>query len=280
MSERQRVAIVTGGAGGIGQELVLGLLREGLRVAAVDRTAQGLAELARAAQERQHGADLMTIEADLARDEAIDEIVDKTRDRFGVIDILVNNAGIGQATMRSNNRQRPIKFWEVTPEQWKLFVAVHNNAPMALSRAVVHDMIRQKWGRIVNVTTSLGTMIREGSPTYGPSKAALEAFSAIMAKDLVGTGVTVNVLVPGGVTNTPMVPLEAGYDRAEMIQPAVMASPLNWLVSNAAAGVTGRRFLAVHWDPNLPPEQAAAKAGAPVAWTEIATMPIEPVRRS
>jgi NAD(P)-dependent dehydrogenase (short-subunit alcohol dehydrogenase family) len=58
--------------------------------------------------------------------------------------------------------------------------------------------MRQKWGRIINITTSLGTMIREGSPTYGPSKAALEAFSAIMAKDLVGTGVTVNVLVPGG----------------------------------------------------------------------------------
>ena len=77
-----------------------------------------------------------------------------------------------------------------------------------------------------------------------------------------------------------MVPLEAGYDRAEMIQPAVMAPPLNWLVSDAAGGVTGRRFLAVHWDPGLPPEEAAARAGAPVAWTEIATMPIEPPRRS
>jgi NAD(P)-dependent dehydrogenase (short-subunit alcohol dehydrogenase family) len=84
-------------------------------------------------------------------------------------------------------------------------------------------MMRQKWGRIVNVTTSLGTMIREGSPTYGPSKAALEAFSAIMAKDLTGTGVPVNLLVPGGVTITGMVPLEAGYDRAEMIQPAMEA---------------------------------------------------------
>ena len=197
-----------------------------------------------------------------------------------MVDILVNNAGVGQATIRTDNRQRPIKFWEVTPEQWKLFVAVHNNAPMALSRALVHDMMRQKWGRIVNITTSLGTMIRDGSPAYGPSKAALEAFSAIMAKDLAGTGVTVNVLVPGGVTNTPMVPLEAGYDRAEMIQPAVMAPPLNWLVSDAAAGVTGRRFLAVHWDPSLPPEEAAAKAGAPVAWTDIATMPIEPPRRN
>ena len=280
MSGQQRTAIVTGAAGGIGRELVMGLLGTGLRIAAVDRTAQGLAELARMAQERQRGANLLTIEVDLARDEAIDEIVAKARGRFGVVDILVNNAGVGQATMRTDNRQRPIKFWEVTPEQWKLFVAVHNNAPMALSRALVHDMMRQKWGRIVNITTSLGTMIREGSPTYGPSKAALEAFSAIMAKDLAGTGITVNVLVPGGVTNTPMVPPEAGFDRAEMIQPAVMAPPLNWLVSDAAAGVTGRRFLAVHWDPSLAPEEAAAKAGAPVAWTGIATMPIEPPRRN
>ena len=131
MSEQQRVAIVTGAAGGIGRELVLGLLGKGLKLAAVDRAAQGLTELAQAAQERQHGSNLMTIEADLARDESIDEIVDKTRSRFGVIDILVNNAGVGQATIRSDNRQHPIKFWEVTPELWKLFVAVHNNAPMA-----------------------------------------------------------------------------------------------------------------------------------------------------
>jgi NAD(P)-dependent dehydrogenase (short-subunit alcohol dehydrogenase family) len=157
MSEQQRVAIVTGAAGGIGRELVLSLLGKEIKVAAVDRTAQGLAELAQTAQEQQHGANLSTIEADLARDESIDEIVAKARGRFGVIDILVNNAGVGQVTMRGDNRQRPIKFWEVTPEQWKLFVAVHTNAPMGLSRALVHDMMRQKWGRIVNVTTSLGT---------------------------------------------------------------------------------------------------------------------------
>jgi NAD(P)-dependent dehydrogenase (short-subunit alcohol dehydrogenase family) len=279
MSAEQRVAIVTGAAGGIGRELVLGLLGQGAQVAAVDRTAEGLASLEEAARDRQLGANLMTIEADLAHDEAVDEIVAKTRGRFGAVDILVNNAGVGQATIRTDNRSNPIKFWEVTPDQWKLFVAVHNNAPMALSRALVHDMMAQGWGRIVNVTTSLGTMIRDGSPTYGPSKAALEAFSAIMAKDLDGTGVTVNVLVPGGVTNTGMVPLEAGYARDEMIQPAVMSAPLNWLVSDAAAEVSGRRFLAVHWDTALPPEEAAAKAGAPVAWTEIATLPIEPERK-
>ena len=129
----------------------------------------------------------------------------------------------------------------------------------------------------MNVTTSLGTMLNAGSPTYGPSKAALEALSAIMAKDLDGTGVTVNVLVPGGITNTPMVS-ESGFDRVKMIQPEVMVAPLLWLVSDVATTVTGRRFLGVHWDPKLPPEEAAEKAGAPVAWTSIATMPITPSR--
>jgi hypothetical protein len=71
---------------------------------------------------------------------------------------------------------------------------------------------------------------------------------------------------------------ESCFDRAKMIQPQFMVSPLLWLVSDAAAKVTGRRFLGVHWDSSLPPEQAAEKAGAPVAWTSIATMPITPSR--
>ena len=99
-----------------------------------------------------------------------------------------------------------------------------------------------------------------------------------MAKDLDGTGVTVNVLVPGGVTNTPMISDEAGFDRGKLIQPEVMGPPLVWLVSDAAGRVSGRRFLAVHWDTRLPPEAAAEKAGAPAAWTSIATMPITPSR--
>src|SRR5260370_15524300 len=99
-----------------------------------------------------------------------------------------------------------------------------------------------------------------------------------MAKDLDGTGVTVNVLVPGGITNTPMVSDAAGFERAKMIQPEVMAPPLVWLVSDAAGKVTGRRFLGVHWDTKLPLEQAAENAGAPVASTSITTMPITPSR--
>ena len=279
MSDKQRTAIVTGAAGGIGRALVKGLLEAGIRVAAVDRTRDGLNALAKGAREQGRDANLLTIEADLSRDAAISDIVGQARGRFGAIDILVNNAGVGQATLRPGNWQQPLRFWDITADQWRNFVAVHTTAPLLLAQAVVPEMRERNWGRIVNVTTSLGTMIRSGSPTYGPSKAALEAFSAIMAKDLEDSGITVNVLVPGGVTNTPMVPNEAGFDRQEMIQPEVMAPPLVWLVSDAAQAVSGRRFLAIHWDPKLAPAEAAEKAGAPVAWTSIATMPIEPPRR-
>jgi NAD(P)-dependent dehydrogenase (short-subunit alcohol dehydrogenase family) len=220
----------------------------------------------------------LTIEADLAADGIAKKIAAEAKAKFGRVDILVNNAGVGQATIRKDNWQNPIRFWEVSADQWRNFLAVHTTAPLTLAQELVPDMVAAKWGRIVNVTTSLGTMIRAGSPSYGPSKAALEAMSAVMAKDLAGTGVTVNVLVPGGVTNTGMVPPESGFDRDRMIQPQVMAPPLAWLISDEAADTSGRRFLAVHWDPALPPREAAEKAGAPVAWTEIATLPIEPGR--
>ncbi len=278
MAETQRVAIVTGAAGGIGRAMTRGLLAAGIRVAGVDRDRDPLERLAASAREQGKEGELLTIQTDLATDTAAAQITRATRAQFGRIDILVNNAGIGPGAIRADSWQRPLKFWEVTSDQWRRFIAVHTTAPLALANAVVAEMMRQGWGRIVNVTTSLGTMLNAGSPTYGPSKAALEALSAIMAKDLDGTGVTVNVLVPGGITNTPMIADEAGFDRAAMIQPEVMAPPLIWLVSDAARKVTGRRFLAIHWDPELPPEQAADRAGAPVAWTSIATMPITPSR--
>src|ERR1700724_548237 len=278
MTKTERVAIVTGAAGGSGRAMTQALLAAGIQVAGVDRDRGPLEALAASARQQGKAAELLTIQTYLSGDSAADEITRATRARFGRIDILVNNAGIGPGAIRPDSWQRPLKFWEITPDQWRRFVAVHTTAPLTLANAIVPEMMRQGWGRIVNVTTSLGTMLNAGSPTYGPSKAALEALSAIMAKDLDGTGVTVNVLVPGGVTNTPMIADEAGFDRTKLIQPEVMVPPLLWLVSDAAAKVTGRRFLGVHWDRALPPEQAAEKAGAAVAWTSIATMPITPSR--
>ena len=273
MTTERKAAIVTGAASGLGKAMALGLAGSGIDVVAVDQNAPALATLA-AAMAGKPGA-LLTVPADLAQPDAFETIAAAALERFGRIDALINNAGIGQASVRRDQRRNPIRFWEVTPEQWHRFVTVNATAPIMMARAVVPHMVKAKRGRIVTVTTSLGTMVRGGCLLYGASKAAAEAAMAILAADLQGTGVTANVLVPGGVTNTPLVGDDAG-DRGKMLQPEIMVPPLLWLVSDAAAAVTARRFIAADWDRSLPVAQAAEQAGAPIAWLGIARMPIEP----
>ena len=276
MAEERRVAIVTGAASGIGRAMSLGLLDGGIDVAAVDKEATWLDELRAAANGRSFRGALQTIRADLTDSASFDTIVSRVLGATGRIDILVNNAGIGQDSVRADRRRNPIRFWEITSEQWSRFVAVNATAPLMMARAVAPHMLGAKRGRIVTVTTSLGTMLRDGYILYGASKAAAEAATAIMSADLAGTGVTANVLVPGGMTDTRIIADGAVAERSRLLRPEIMAPPLLWLVSDAAAGVTGRRFLAVHWDTSLPAAEAAEKCGAPIAWKSIATMPIEP----
>jgi NAD(P)-dependent dehydrogenase (short-subunit alcohol dehydrogenase family) len=275
MATDKQVAIVTGAASGLGRAMTLGLLTAGIEVAGVDRNIDGLAGVAEAARERQARAALHVIGADLADPDSFDRIVADALGRFGRIDVLVNNAGIGQSGVRADQRRNPIRFWEATPEQWSRFLAVNGTAPIMLARAVLPHMLSRKAGRIVTVTTSLGTMVRAGYLLYGASKAAAEAAMAVLSNDLAGTGVTANVLVPGGVTDTPLVGDDAG-ERSRMLRPEVMVAPLLYLVSEAAAEVNGRRFIGADWDASLPEAQAAEKAGAPIAWMGIARMPIEP----
>jgi NAD(P)-dependent dehydrogenase (short-subunit alcohol dehydrogenase family) len=274
-SERQ-VAIVTGAASGIGRAMTLGLLAAGIDVAGVDREPVWLGELEEEVHDSELPGGLHTIFADLTDPSAVDGIVSTVLRTKKRIDILVNNAGIGQGSIRPDQRRNPIRFWEITPQQWSRFVAVNATAPLMMARTVAPHMIRAGRGRIVTVTTSLGTMLREGYVLYGASKAAAEAATAVMAADLAGTGATANVLVPGGMTDTRIVPDAAVADRSRLLRPEIMVPPLLWLVSDAAAEVTGRRFLAAHWDASLPPAAAAEKCGAPIAWKAIATMPIEP----
>jgi NAD(P)-dependent dehydrogenase (short-subunit alcohol dehydrogenase family) len=273
MATERKAAIVTGAASGLGRAMALGLVGSGIDVVAVDRNATALAALA--ADVTGTPGSVLPLPADLAQPDAFEGIVAAARERFGRIDVLVNNAGIGQASVRADQRRNPIRFWEATPEQWSRFLAVNATGPIMMARAVVPHMLRAKRGRIITVTTSLGTMVRAGYLLYGASKAAAESATAIMAADLAGTGVTANVLVPGGVTNTPLVGDDAG-DRSKMLQPDIMVPPLLWLVSDAADGVNARRFIAADWDRSLPPAQAAEKAGVPIAWLGIARMPIEP----
>jgi NAD(P)-dependent dehydrogenase (short-subunit alcohol dehydrogenase family) len=273
MAPPRKAAIVTGAASGLGRAMALGLAGSGMDVVAVDRNATALATLAPAAGG--HAGAILPLPADLTESGACERIAFAAVEKLGRIDALVNNAGIGQSSVRADQRRNPIRFWEATPEQWSRFLAVNATAPIMMARAVAPHMLRAGQGRIVTVTTSLGTMVRAGYLLYGASKAAAESATAIMAADLAGTGVTANVLVPGGVTNTPLVGEDAG-PREKMLQPEIMVPPLLWLVSDAAAGVTAKRFVAADWDPSLPAAQAAEKAGAPIAWLSIARMPIEP----
>jgi 3-oxoacyl-[acyl-carrier protein] reductase len=112
-------------------------------------------------------------------------------------------------------------------------------------------------------------------PVYGGSKAALEAHTAAMAKDLAGTGVTANVLVPGGAAVSRMT-MGLGVPRERLIPAEVMAPPTVWLASDASNSVSGRRFIARKWDVSIPPSEAAELAGDPVAWTGYGAAGVQP----
>lgn len=271
MASANQSVIVTGAASGIGLAMTLGLLTAGHDVTAADRNAAALSALENKAEPLK--GKVQTVTADLTEPDSFAKIAGAALIKFGRIDALVNNAGIGQASVRENKRD-PIRFWETTHAEWSQFMAINGAGPINMARAVLPHMLAANKGRIVTVTTSLGTMVREGYLLYGSSKAAAEAAMAVLSGDLKGTGLTCNVLVPGGVTDTPLV--GAASNRDKMLRPEIMAAPLLWLLSDEAATVNGRRFVAADWDPALPPAQAAEKAGAPIAWMSIARMPIEP----
>jgi len=273
MASDCKAVIVTGAASGIGLAMAMALLAKGHDVTAVDRNGAALDGLAKQALGLRGAVN--TVTADLAHPDSFGQVASSALVRFGRIDVLVNNAGIGQFAVRADQRRNPIRFWETTPEQWWRFMTINGAGPINMARAVLPHMLAAKRGRIISVTTSLGTMVRAGHLLYGSAKAAAESAMAVLAADLEGTGVTSNVLVPGGTTNTALVGDQSG-DPAKMLQPEIMAPPLLWLISAEADAVNGRRFVAADWDIALPPAMAAEKAGAPIAWGGIARMPIEP----
>ena len=92
-----------------------------------------------------------------------------------------------------------------------------------------------------------------------------------------GTGVTANVLVPGGPVNTNLLPPDTAFDREKLIQPNIMMTPVVWLSSDESADVTGQRFIAYNWDDNLPIKERLEKAGAPAAWPQLGGKAVRPV---
>ena len=259
-----RTVLITGGAGGLGLAMARGLLDDGHRVALLDRDGEALAR----AEAVLAGSTVLALRGDVSCEADCGEAVEEAGRRLGPVEVLVNNAGIGPSSIRPDAEKNLPGVAEVTPELWQRFFAVNVIGASLMLGAALPQMRARGWGRVINNTTSFFTMLRV--LPYGASKAALESASAVWAKELTGSGVTVNVVVPGGPTDTPFIADQSGIDRAKMLRPEVMAPPLRWLASDAADGVTGRRFVAAHWDPALAGTAAAEKAGAPIGWPELA----------
>lgn len=272
-----KVIIVTGAGSpiGMGREMSLALVAEGAKVAMMDIDGGALEASANDAREIGGDESVLPITADVTSYADAERVVQTTLDRFGGLHVLVNNAGTNQRNVgMSNAIQEP--WWGVDPDAWSRVVAVNFSGPFFMARAAVGHLMAQKWGRIIGVTTSLDTMIRINMSPYGPSKAGHEALVATMAQELEGTGVTANVLVPGGPVNTNLLPPDTEFDRAKLIQPDVMRVPAVWLASEASDGVNGRRFIAYHWDESLPIDERLAKAGAPAAWPQLGGQAVYP----
>jgi 3-oxoacyl-[acyl-carrier protein] reductase len=263
------VCLVTGAGSGLGFAMTTGLLAAGARVAALDVSEQNLAALR--GQCPEHRDFLQTIKCDISSEEDCARSVAEVLTRFGAIGVLVNCAGLGMSHIKRDFLRTPPRFWEITPAKWRDMIEVNINGAFILSRAAAPHMMERGWGRIVNVTTSFSTMIRGGNMPYGASKAALEAMSHAWVEDLAGTGVTVNVLIPGGAAATPMIPEDSPYDRGALVNPAVMKAPICWLASRLSDGVTGRRFIGRLWDPSLPSSEAAERSSSPIAWPDLAS---------
>jgi NAD(P)-dependent dehydrogenase (short-subunit alcohol dehydrogenase family) len=269
----QRVAIVTGGLRGLGRAMALGLAKVGHSVVAVGHIGGDVAEMEAAAGALGFGARFHPLVADLREPGECDRVVVAARARFGTVDILVNNAGLTFTYIDPPRFRRPTpqRFWEVTDEIVANVIATNYLAGDRLSRRVAPAMVARGWGRIVNVTTKLDTMNRLGTHPYGASKAALEMATEVWAKEVEGTGLTINIVNPGAGANTPgmaeeMRAMSRDGRAARLVEPEEMVPPLLYVVSREADRVNGMRFDANAWDPALPPAEAARHAGRPAGF--------------
>jgi NAD(P)-dependent dehydrogenase (short-subunit alcohol dehydrogenase family) len=260
-----RVVLLTGAAGGLGRVMTQALLADGHAVAAVDRDAASLDRLVgdtKEGRERLH-----PVAADLASDAGCHEAVEAALKRFGAVDAVINNAGIGMSAIRPDAEAKHPGIEELTTEIFARFFTIFVRAPLTITRALVPAMRARGFGRIVNNTTSYLTMLRV--LPYGAAKAALESMSAVWATELGGSGVTVNVLVPGGPTDTALISDASGWPRDKMLRPEIMGAPAAWLISDRSATFNGRRITAARWDTKLPPDEAAERASRAIGWPEL-----------
>jgi NAD(P)-dependent dehydrogenase (short-subunit alcohol dehydrogenase family) len=235
-------ALITGGTSGLGLAMARALAHAGARVILTGRS-EARAQ-AVAAEIGAHGLAL-----DVRDEHSVVAAVDRAHELLDGLDMLVNNAGIGMRTVNPRFLTEPQPFWEVPPAGFRNVLETKATGSFLVARTVVRRMLAAGSGRVVTISMSQETMTRRGFVPYGPSGAAVEALARVMAADLAGSPVTANVLLPGGITDTGMVPDEARPAFAgELLDPAVMGPPIVWLASPAAGGVHDERIVARHFD--------------------------------
>lgn len=238
-----KVAIVTGGGRGIGRAIAEAYANNGATVVVtaalqkdeIDETALKI-----------NGKAIL---ADITKPDDVRKLVDSVITEFGKIDILVNNAARGMRFVNESFMTEPKPFWEADAGNWQMVINTNVNGTYLITKTVIPQMLKQKFGRIINISINLETMKREGFSPYGPSKAALESMSIIWAQELAGTGITLNILLPGGATLTGMIPPNFPEDKKQnLLKPDIIAPAAIYLASDEAENINGQRIIAVEWN--------------------------------
>ena len=232
-----RIALVTGAASGIGRAVALGLAGIGIRVGLLDRNAGALADAA-AAIER-CGSHACAVVADVTQKAEVQRTVGEVTERLGPIDILVNCAGIFP---RSTVVDMP-------EAQWDQVLATNLKGVFLASQSVLPAMIARKYGRIISVTSGLASTGAPRGAHYAASKAAIDAFTRSLAREVADAGINVNSIAPG-LTDTPMM---RGANSAEYIAALTKTMPggrlgepedpiglVLFLISDEARYITGQ----------------------------------------
>jgi NAD(P)-dependent dehydrogenase (short-subunit alcohol dehydrogenase family) len=236
-------ALVTGGTSGLGFAMSQALAEASARVVLTGRTDERVQDAA-----ARIGHDATGLVMDVRDEPSVAAGAARALTSLGGIDVLVNNAGIGMRTVNPEFMTEPIGFWQVSPDGFRDLLTTNVVGYFLVARAVVPHMLQAGHGKIVNISVNETTMRRRGFTPYGPSRAATDALSHIMAADLAGTGIDVNLLLPGGATRTGMAPDSVPQDsRVAWLEPAIMGPPIVWLASPASDGVTDQRIIATEF---------------------------------